>query len=712
MASLTSQLIISLIDRVSGPAKGVGIALRGVSDAEKKLASGGGKGVDNLASSLERAQKSAKAFKNIDIAKEYSKFSLTSKELRSVTRDFEALNSAIAGLKTSDKLGALRLWKQSTINDLRAIRAETKRTTEIREGFLRGGRAAAGFVGVGSAAYAASRVSRSAIGATAGNARENARDYLAGLTPSDNARLKAQSLGLSSQFPSVDSQTLHQSLRETATSFRSIDKAVEIGDVLAKGLVVLQSLKGKDAAVSESAKFFSALDTLGKNIDPNEVKQLYDGYLKALGVEGIDLKLGDLREIARLSKSAGPGLSDRFLVSVAPGLQGDLQASRLGTALGSTLAQVAGDRSTKRAKEAQTEFGLRDKDGFRDYRKILTDPDKYAYENLIPALQRKGISPDDQPAVAKALNQVFSNQVVSNLFEKLISQREQYQAKSVQYENAPGLAAAEQLRSKDPFVALEGFTSSFKNLFSVLGEGPLQKAVPLLNAFTDSIGRLTSTLANDPALAEKAGLGTGAAAAAGGIGGILLARRLYQWFTGVGAAVGGGGGALSGAAGAVPFLPGLLGLGSAYTIANADPETQQQLVNSILQGEYGYDPNADRNGAVRKPGVGRGASVRSDSPSIFGAGAKPVDYLDGSQQAAGAGQATGDAYKTAINGALQGVDAIIAAAVQRWIGMLSFSASPTITPNVANPPPQKHSSLGGNTSKQAVHADYGFGTTG
>ncbi|ACI92726.1 hypothetical protein OCAR_5595 [Afipia carboxidovorans OM5] len=721
MGSLTSSLIISLIDRVSGPAKGVGAALKGVAAAEKKLGSGGtSKKFDGLAGSLERAQKAAKGLEFVDLRKTFSSFNLTSREIRAITKDFDALQRAVRGMKASDQLGALRIWRDATVRDLRAVRHETHRLQAVRERaastFRRSVRNGVGYMTGGSLTYGAYRAGRAGVEATAGNVREGARDYLAGLSPTESARLKATALGLSGRYPSVSMESMHQSLRETATSMRSVDKAVEMGDTLARGLVVLQSLKGKDEALKESAKFFSALDTLGKNLDPGEVRELFHGYLKALGVEGVDLNMADLKLIAQKSKSAGPGLSNRFLMATAPGLQGDMGAARLGTALGSEVAQIIGDRATKKAKAAQSRYGLRNGRGWIDSRKIMTDPDKFAWENLIPALKKKGIDPDDVPAVTKVMNEIFSNQMVSDLFTKMITQRQQYQGKSEQYEKAPGLDAAQALRGKDPFVALQGLTSSLLNFVSVAGEGGMKSAVSGLNSLADAIGNLTQKLADNPKLATGAALGTGAAAVGGGIGTALGLRGLYRWFTkpaagGAGAAAAGSG-ALGAAAkfglkrvlGPIGLAWGLYELVNGFTGDNSrggGDASSRAASASRAKAAYSSGMNPWMTGETLPTGKG------SD---IWGGGAKPVDFLDGSVKAAGAGQKTGEAFKSALEAELSRVDATIAAAVQRWTGMLGFSVSPTITPNISNPPAQRQGGLSG--SKHAMHADYGFGTTG
>src|SRR5207253_490184 len=102
---------------------------------------------------------------------------------------------------------------------------------------------------------------------------------------------------------------------------------------------VLQSLKGKDKAIEEGRKFFAALDVMGKNIDPKEVRELADAAVKALGVEGADMDLGGYLQFARQSRAAGGILSNRFLASTMPGLARDLGDAQLGTALASSLSQ-------------------------------------------------------------------------------------------------------------------------------------------------------------------------------------------------------------------------------------------------------------------------------------------------------------------------------------------------------------------------------------
>ncbi|MBR2117667.1 MAG: hypothetical protein IJ935_03140 [Afipia sp.] len=462
-------------------------------------------------------------------------------------RDFQAALKSGGPMRASRFFDSLSFWREQTIGNLRAVRVEMERHEAARRRLMgavgpigRGARMAVGAVGVGSAAYAANRGFRGAVRAGSESLREGARDYLAGLTEGESSRLKSRSGELSRQYPSITSTTLHERLRDTSMSMRSVDKAFEVSEAIAKGTVVLQSLKGKDQAVEEGRKFFRGLDVLGKNMDPKQVEGLFNGYVKALGVEGADLNLGDVFQVAKQSRAAGLALSDRFLMSTVPGLIGDMGAPQVGTALASGLSQAIGGRATKESKTFQQSVGLRDAKGnFRDKALMQSDPDRYAWNKLIPAMQAKGINVDDATAVTEFLSKAFSNRTVADLFGKLILQKTQYQGKDAQYQKAPGLAAAGELPGRDPFVAAEGFISQLKNFAASLTDPVFPVATSVLNSLSGAIGAAAQRFgAGDRG--EKIGMALGTTMLGGGAiaGGVMAGKGIYQWFTGAGALTG------------------------------------------------------------------------------------------------------------------------------------------------------------------------------
>lgn len=439
--------------------------------------------LDKIASKFKGLEKNAKAIGDIKTPKFFGNFTdelrrlgVAEKDMQKIRREMALFDQQLRGgtfgpMRASSYFRALDDWKSKTVAHWREVKAATEDAHKANKQYFAGGGIGAaarwglGAFGAVGGAYAVGRMARAGIKASAESQRESARDYLAGLSDAESQRLKDEALRTSGRYQSVDANTMHERLRDTAMSTRSVDKALELSDVIAQGTTVLQSLKGKDKAIDEGRKFFSALDVLGKNIDPKEVKELFNGYIKALGVEGEDMDLGGVLSFARQSRAAGGALSNRFLMTTAPGLMRDLGDPQLGTALSSALSQNIGGRATKQSKAAQQEYGLRDASGqFLNADLAIRDPDKWAWQVLMPALQKKGVDVNDNIKVTEAVSKLFSNRVVGDVFSKLITQREQYQAKAGQYEKAPGLEAAGNLPGKDPFVAYEAVFAQLRNL--------------------------------------------------------------------------------------------------------------------------------------------------------------------------------------------------------------------------------------------------------
>lgn len=390
------------------------------------------------------------------------------------------------------------------------------RERAFREHHLRMGRVfkeSAAYLGAGGALYGAGRALTSGARAAADQSRERARDYLAGRAE-DTVRIDREALALSSRYKSVDSNTFHERLRDMSLSMGSIDKALAVSDSMARSMTVLQSLKGRDAAIEEGRKFDKALDTFGKNIDPATVRKLMDGFVKALGVEGAELNYGELLQAAKMSKSAGPGLGEEFLATVAPGLMTELGGARFGTALSSSYAQLIGGRSTKKSLAYQEKIGMRDAQGqisAADRDLIASNPYAYTRSRLMPMLEKSGVDLDNTAAVGEAMSKIFSNQVVANLYTQMVTQRDQIDRRVGQYRKAPGLAAADELAQRDPYVAAAAASAQFRNAMAELGDAVMPAATKALNLFADGANALARYADENPlkALAGTAVVGAG-----------------------------------------------------------------------------------------------------------------------------------------------------------------------------------------------------------
>ncbi len=532
--------------------------------------------------------------------RELDKLKVAPREFARIEKSWNSMHRALstAPRNAAFQLGAIKAWESDVLKSLRRVDREQKRVS---------GRLGSA-LGIAGGGYMAQRAGRASIQTGAESKREDSRDYLAGLSQSETDRLRKASLALSARFPAVDATTLHERLRDTAMMLRDVGKAIDFGDTLAQGQVVLESLKGRDAAVEEGRKFFKGLDTIGVN-DPTRMRALYNGWIKAVGVEGADLDMGGFLQMVRQSRSAGATLSDRFLTLIGPQLAQDMGDAQTGTALASSLSQIVGGRATKQSKALQAKYGLRDAKGkFVDESTFLSDPFEYLTKTALPALAKKGVDVKDDKALVSLFSKLFSNQKVAEIFTKMATQREQYESKIAAYEKAPGLAGAAKLMKDDPFVAWSGFTSQMNNLVTSLTSPLMPAATSALNGLSTGIGGLAKSLAENKDVAAIAGIGAGAAAVGGSAWlswkGLKTAGEWLGFSTGkqAGARLPFEAAAKSGPS-ALGSIVKTLGFGAAMLGVNAG-----------VKAATGRDPLAEANGLIGR--VKSGALTAEDTANV------------------------------------------------------------------------------------------------
>jgi hypothetical protein len=426
-----------------------------------------------------------------DLEKELQRLKLTEKEMNDVRMRRQRMLDAVWGSKADLNLRARQDWMDKEVAHWRKMKAGINEAEVAQRrwkqtmvgagvGVMARGAALAG------GTYAAARVGKAGIKAAATGQRESARDYLAGITPENSKRLEEAAYTASRQYQSVDSNTMHAQLREAASSMRSTDKAVELKDTIGQMMTVLQSLKGKDKAVEEARKFFSALDVLGKNVDPKEIRELAQGYTQAVGVEGADFDLGRVLAMSKQLKSAGATVSNRFLMTSGVSLGRDMGDEKAGNAIAMAMQQE--QQATKDAKGYGQSVGLRDKSGkFIDRGLMMSDPDLWAWKHFPGIMKKAKLDPDKHEDVNTFLNKAYSNQSSRNLFSKLMTQGDQYKAQAQTFGNAPGLKAAGSLQGRDPFVAYEAVFAQLRTLSA---------QAPVMEAAAGALQQLNNALAN------------------------------------------------------------------------------------------------------------------------------------------------------------------------------------------------------------------------
>jgi hypothetical protein len=642
MASLTSQLIISLIDRVSPSAKVAAGSLKQIGAAATQLGQTG----SGLMSW-------GKTFEN-----ELNKLKLSPREFDRVRESWEQLSKSLKSggpMRASKFLGAQEAWQANTLENIRRIRREYEWAHRAQGAFARGLKFGAGMLGVGGVGYAVQRGVRFAAGATADYVQQDAHDYLGGLSAIETAQIRAKSLAASAVYPEIDATTLRERLRDMYQATGSMDKTFALADSIARAQVVLQSLKGKEGALNEMRQFGKALDSIGKLVDPGEFQGILDGYIRALGVEGADLNMGDLYQVLKMAKSAGVSLSSDFLTQVVPGLVQDMGAARVGTALGTSIKELIGDRGTKKSRDMQQKFGIRDERGnIIDRDLLMSNPLEYSTKHLIPAMDRNGIDSKNTMAVAEFMNKLFSNQLVADIYTKIITQIDQYARKREQYARAPGLEAADHLRSKDPYVALEGTWSQLRNFAAILASDQMQNAVSVLNGVSSALAMFSTNLS------EKSFFGD------------IIKKMALRTFLPPGANV---------------ALP--IGAWLAKLFSDAEPADLQ----SILLPRPRPRPEAADDPA-RAPAAGTTSeTVESGS------------FLANVASAAAAGASASAAYGDAVIRGLDELERKVDEYIGRITGKMNFRVNPSISPMFAPAP----SNSSPQRAAHNLNADWGIG---
>lgn len=430
-----------------------------------------------------------------------------------------------------EEAAALRKIERERDREVRRLDTERRRIESEQRRHLRDlsrsfGRnlmyTATGITGV----YGGAMVARRAIEQGATYQREGARDYLSGMSVQETARAQAMAIGLSDQYKSINPSTMRMLIRETANTSVGMKGAEAIAPELAKSLVVLQSQIGTEQALESLMKFTRALDVMGRNVDPKVVAELLDASTRAAGVMGAEFKPGDMLQFAKYAKSAGGSVSNEFLATMAPLLSGDMGPSRLGTALGTGMASVLSNKpgvgAGKYARAQQIQMGIRNESGIISPELFATDPHRWAWEILKPALQNKGIDTKDEAQVTKAVNQMFP-QTVADLLQKLIQQEDQYRIIAEKFRRAPSTEeAANELPKRDPFVAFEGMIAQWDRFTNALTTPALQSAIPIMSGIAGGLSSLASIFEANPDLGGKLAM---VAAGIGAIGATLLAYQ-------------------------------------------------------------------------------------------------------------------------------------------------------------------------------------------
>jgi hypothetical protein len=604
MGSLTSQLIVSLLDRVSHPAKEMVGALKSVTDAEKKLAAAGNaKGVDGLATSMRKAATAAKALGtgtaswSSSFDSQLGKLNLTEKQINRLRSAFERFQNTLksGGMrKAADFLPQLDQWERRTIGSLHRVtraygdhRRRVDRMADIRHG-------AHHLIYPVASGYALARGGEKAIEKTAELGREKVREDLSGMNPNERVAAMAQARDLSNRYKSIDQVEILSHLRKLRGTLGDLHHAQEMVEDVVRAQVVMSSGPGgASGAVTDLDQITKGLEGAGYASTPDKFRRMLTAFVKGKNLFGETLTGGDFRTYIQRAKVSKYGLDESYLAGVVPTMIQHEGATQFGTAQATAFSSLVGGRQTKAAKAKLRKFGLLDKDNnLVDRETFVTDPYEWAIKNVVPRTEAAGMSIDANSTKEQRDKYIdflmtgFSHRNTGEFLTSLIANRKVIEKDRANLKSARGLEAAPDVIKNDPFQAWESLKSQSTNMVQNLLESSslIQGG---LSTIADTIGNLAKRFSELSPDTKKlvANAVEGATVAGGGFLSYLVGKKGFDWLRG-GKGTGGAGAiekAIGEAAGTGGKAAGKVG-----TLARVAPWLAPLL--GTIQPDVGTDP--------------------------------------------------------------------------------------------------------------------------
>ena len=375
------------------------------------------------------------------------------------------------------------------------------------------------------------------VGATLQDEQINMRK--AGFSAAAVEDYSAQALAIHEQYKQVSSAEVLHMMKEGMSVLKHRDEIKHLIGPLVNVKAQLDSLDPSGSASEGLMKLVKGAENVGATQDPDRFIKLLDGYMKSMQVAGKTIDPTMIYEAMKYSKMSGNLLSDRFLMTTMLSLSQELSGSTAGNGI-AMLGQyinrgwkqsLSGMKELVRAglvnendvTYSKTGEVLGVKAGRLNFLKeqslFRTDPDKWLYQVLVPAMEKQGwTSQEDQLSY---IARIFPRSDAGVVFSKLLAQKSAFENHAQQYGDATGLAGYELMKNQAS-AQLKALGSSF-DTFIATASGPLMEpAAKGLATLADALNALTMQSVTNPMM-STVGM------TAMGLGGGYLATKTAGW---------------------------------------------------------------------------------------------------------------------------------------------------------------------------------------
>lgn len=443
---------------------------------------------------------------------------------------------------------------------------------------------------------------------------------------------------------------------------------------------VLTAMRQKNPKASEEennrqlGNIIKAGEIMGYSGDPAKMRQYADFMTKMTQVHGSALRGEEILNFAKSGKTAASGANFDFLQSVLPTMLPELGGDRLGTALMTLRQALVGGKMKKRAAENLANLGIVDPAGFistddADVKGVKPDavkgskileknPLEWVKSVLLPAMNAKGISPQDQ---SSTLSTLFSDRNAEYIVNLMLEQMQRLEKDRATVDAALGLNGTKQALKDDAYLALARAKAGTQNAGAAVTDPAMETLKSAAAAAAETLNKIAEAARDRPGLTGGGLVGGGIL---GGLWATLASQGAGMWRLPMMAA-GVGGGALTGGA----MLPLLVS-----EMLNSDPRlrARAEMWNKIAP--HDWEASRRRQDFMRRdPEAARGeAFSKLGKPSDL---EEAFNALDLSSE----GTRVGESFKTGLTTALEGAKTIAREAAAEIKNTLSFTATPKVT---------------------------------
>jgi hypothetical protein len=427
-----------------------------------------------------------------------------------------------------------------------------------------------------------------------------------GWNATDTEHATDKAFKLSAQYRTISTAQILEMQKEMAPVLGDRHHAYEIAEVMTKMQVSMQGVLGTEKAASFNKQIRDAVragELSGNALQPERFEKYLETMTRALNAFGGTVTPSDFFMATKYGRAASLNWSDRFTGEVLPTIMQELGSNSSGTAFMTMYSAIIGGRMRQKSIDKWDELGLIDRtkldpnnltaegriksispQAFVGSRMMMTDPDKWISEVVLPAMIKKGVL---SPAGLEAIK---AGNIKEGAGEEARKQITEYVALLFGDRTAAGMAdiLALQLRKLDRDAKLvreadkdgsrfmtddynmskTAVSTQWEQLSQVLAGPMMKEATDALNALAKGISGFREELRTMPAVttaAVKGIMAFGAALVLLGTG--LLISAVGGWPIVIGS-----------------LIVGLLTAAFAYVTRNMSWEKIGTLLSTISKG--------------------------------------------------------------------------------------------------------------------------------